>query len=190
MRHLLAYWYHFAIMFETLFILTTIDAGTRIARYLLQEILAHAYQPFSDAGWWPGVIITSLMVSASWGWMLLTGNVSTIWPMFGTTNQLLATIALALCTTFIIDWSGPRYALVTFIPFLFMLPTTVAAGLINIVANYLPRRDMQGYINAGLTVFMLVLVAIITFISVREWLRLLKAISKSKIVPCPRSLVS
>ena len=190
MRHLLAYWYHFAIMFEALFILTTIDAGTRIARYILQEILAHAYTPFGETGWWPGVIITSLMVSAAWGWMLLTGNVSTIWPMFGVANQLLATIALAIGTTFIIDWSGPRYALITFIPFLFMLPTTVVAALINITGIYLPRRDMQGYINAGLTVFILVLVAIITVISVKEWLRLVKELRESKVTPQPRDLVS
>jgi len=189
MRHLLAYWYHFAIMFEALFILTTIDAGTRIARYILQEILAHAYHPFGETGWWPGVILTSFMVSAAWGWMLLTGNVSTIWPMFGVANQLLATIALAIGTTFIIDWSGPRYALITFVPFLFMLPTTVAAAIINITDIYLPRHDTQGYINAGLTIFILALVIIITFISVKEWLRLVKALRESKVTPRPRNLV-
>ncbi|MFA7008599.1 MAG: carbon starvation protein A, partial [Elusimicrobiales bacterium] len=111
MKNLLSYWYHFAIMFEALFILTTIDAGTRVARYIAQEVLGKVYGPFARNDWWPGVFFTSILVCAAWGGMLLAGNISTIWPMFGVANQLLSAIALAIGTTFILKRSKARYAL-------------------------------------------------------------------------------
>ncbi len=174
LRHLLSYWYHFAIMFEALFILTTIDAGTRVARYLTQEVLGTVYKPFGDTGWWPGVFITSALVCAAWGGMLLAGNVTTIWPMFGVANQLLSAIALAIGTTFIMKRSKPVYGLITFVPFVFMLTTTAAAGVMNIFGNYLPRGDMQGYVNVALTVIMLVLACVITATSAASWIKILR----------------
>lgn len=174
MKHLLSYWYHFAIMFEALFILTTIDAGTRVARYILQEVLGNVYRPFAETDWWPGVIMTSVMISGAWGTMLFMGNVTTIWPMFGVANQLLSALALAVGTTFILKRGKPVYALVTFIPFLFMLATTVTAGIMNISGNYLPRHDFQGYLNVTLTAVMIVLVSIITVTSSHGWISLLK----------------
>jgi len=173
-KSLLSYWYHFAIMFEALFILTTIDAGTRVARYLTQEVLGVVYKPFARTDWWPGVFFTSALVCAAWGGMLLAGNITTIWPMFGVANQLLSAIALAIGTTFIMRRKKPVYALITFIPFLFMLGTTATAGVMNIFGNYLPRGDTQGYLNVGLTVIMLALACVITFTSAASWLKLLR----------------
>ena len=170
LKGLLSYWYHFAIMFEALFILTTIDAGTRVARYLTQEVLGKAYAPFARTDWWPGVFVTSAAVSAAWGGMLLAGNVTTIWPMFGVANQLLSAIALAIGTTFILKRAAkPAYALTTFLPFVFMLATTAAAGVMNIFGNYLKRGDMQGYVNVALTAVMLALALIITAASAASW---------------------
>jgi carbon starvation protein CstA len=100
---LMSYWYHFAIMFEALFILTIIDAGTRIARFVLQEALGKVYKPFGVTNWLPGNLITSLLVVFAWGYFVYTGSVSTIWPMFGTANQLLACLALAVGTSYIIN---------------------------------------------------------------------------------------
>ena len=103
LKNLMSYWYHFAIMFEALFILTTIDAGTRIARFILQESLGKFYKPFSRTTWLPGNLLASGIVVIFWGYFIYTGSVSTIWPMFGTANQLLATIALTIGTTYIIN---------------------------------------------------------------------------------------
>jgi carbon starvation protein len=174
LKALLSYWYHFAIMFEALFILTTIDAGTRVARYLTQEALGGLYKPFGRTDWWPGVFLTSALVCGAWGGMLLAGNISTIWPMFGVANQLLSAIALAIGTTFIMKRTKAVYALVTFVPFAFMFVTTVTAGVMNIYGNYLPRHDLQGYINIGLTVIMLALAATIACTCTASWVKLLR----------------
>ncbi|HNW45282.1 MAG TPA: carbon starvation protein A [Elusimicrobiales bacterium] len=178
MKGLLSYWYHFAIMFEALFILTTIDAGTRVARYLTQEMLGKVYAPFGRTDWWPGVFFTSALVCAAWGGMLLAGNVTTIWPMFGVANQLLSAIALAIGTTFIMKRAKPVYALVTFVPYVFMMATTAVAGVMNIFGNYLPRGDTQGYINVALTVIMLALACVITVTSAASWISILRARGK------------
>ena len=175
LKHLLSYWYHFAIMFEALFILTTIDAGTRVARYLTQEALGKIYAPLGRADWRPGVFFTSALVCGAWGGMLLAGNVTTIWPMFGVANQLLSAIALAIGTTFILKRTKAVYALVTFAPFVFMFSTTVTAGVMNIFGNYLPRHDAQGYINVALTVVMLALAAVIACASAVSWTGILRA---------------
>ncbi|MBI5624372.1 MAG: carbon starvation protein A [Elusimicrobia bacterium] len=175
MKHLLSYWYHFAIMFEALFILTTIDTGTRVARYVLQEILGTAWAPFKRTDWLPGSVLTTLVISGSWGGMVWMGNISTIWPMFGVANQLLATLALAVGTTYILRRSKPRYALCTLLPCVFMLATTLAAGALNIRDNYLPRGDFQGWLNAGLSVVMMLLVTYVAAISARSWLSVLRS---------------
>jgi carbon starvation protein len=175
LKALLSYWYHFAIMFEALFILTTIDAGTRVARYLTQEVLGTVYKPFGKTDWWPGVFFTSALVCAAWGGMLLAGNISTIWPMFGVANQLLSAIALAIGTTFIMKRTKPVYSLVTFVPYVFMMSTTAVAGVMNIFGNYLPRHDTQGYLNVGLTVVMLGLACVISCTSAGSWIKILRA---------------
>jgi carbon starvation protein len=128
MKGFMPYWYNFALMFEALFILTTIDAGTRVARFLLQELGSIVYKPLSKTAWLPGNIFTSFLVVIAWGYLIFSGSVSTIWPMFGVANQLLAAIALGIGTTIIVKSGKLKYAWVTFIPMLFMFATTLTAS--------------------------------------------------------------
>ena len=131
MRTLVGYWYHYAIMFEALFILTTIDTGTRVARYVLHELIGKAIPQFSNTRWLPGNLITTLVVCFSWSYLIFTGKHLTLWPMFGTANQLLATIALAVATTFLVNMGRVRYAWVTAIPMGFVGVTTVTAAFFH-----------------------------------------------------------
>ncbi|HTY13508.1 MAG TPA: carbon starvation protein A [Candidatus Omnitrophota bacterium] len=175
MKDLMGYWYHFAIMFEALFILTTIDAGTRVARYIAQDILGKFYKPLGDVKWMPGIIVTSAAVVAAWGYLVYNGDISTIWPMFGVANQLLATTALAIGTTIIMKNNRNKlYGLITFIPMLFMLATTVDAGIENIFGNYLPQQSFNGYLNAFLSAAMIGLVLIIIADSCVKWYAYIK----------------
>ncbi len=176
MNHLMSYWYHFAIMFEALFILTTIDAGTRVARFLLQEALGKRIKPFQRTDWLPGNLIASAVVVFAWAYFIYTGSVSTIWPMFGTANQLLATIALAIGTSFIINRGRIKYAWITILPMLFVGITTITAAILNIKNIYLPQavdpgKAVPGIINLTLTVIILVCVVIIFYNAVPGWIR-------------------
>ncbi len=128
MRGLMPYWYNFALMFEALFILTTVDAGTRVARFLLQEFGGLFYKPLARQAWLPGNIAMSAVVVVAWGYLIYSGSVSTIWPMFGVSNQLLAAIALGVGTTIIIKEGKIKYAWVTLIPMAFMFVTTFTAS--------------------------------------------------------------
>jgi carbon starvation protein len=128
MKGLMAYWYNFALMFEALFILTTVDTGTRVARFLLQELGRHVYQPLGRQRWMPGIIITSLVVVGAWAYLIHSGSISTIWPMFGVSNQLLSAIAFGVGTTVIIKSGKAKYAWTTFIPMIFMFTTTLTAS--------------------------------------------------------------
>ncbi|MFA5839732.1 MAG: carbon starvation protein A [Candidatus Margulisiibacteriota bacterium] len=170
MKSLMGYWYHFVIMFEALFILTTIDSGTRVARYISQDILGKIYRPLGDRKWLPGIILTSGLVVLAWGYLVYNGDISTIWPMFGVANQLLATTALIIGTTIILKSNRKKiYALVTFIPMLFMLVTTLTAGIENIFWNYLPQKSFNGKLNTFLSGVMLVLVVVIAVDSFVKW---------------------
>lgn len=180
MNHLMSYWYHFAIMFEALFILTTIDAGTRIGRFILQEALGKVYKPFQQTNWLPGNLITSGLIVFAWGYFIYTGSVSTIWPMFGTANQLLATIALAIGTSFIINRGRARYAWVTILPMLFVGVTTMTAAVLNIKNIYLPQLGTEstripGAINLVLTICIIICVFIIVFNAVPNWVRTIRS---------------
>jgi carbon starvation protein len=169
MKHLVSYWYHFAIMFEALFILTTVDTGTRVARYILQEILKIVHPKFGSSSWMPGVIISGGGVSFLWGYLVYNGDISTIWPLFGVANQLLATLALFIGTVFILRHSRRwAYGLITFIPAIFMAVTTFVAGVDNIFNNYLPKHNFQGSLKAVLSIVMLVLVVVIFFEAMRK----------------------
>jgi carbon starvation protein len=128
MRGLMPYWYNFALMFEALFILTTVDTGTRVARFLVQELGSRVYTPLARPRWLPGIMATSLLVVAAWGYLIYSGNISTIWPMFGVSNQLLAAIALGVGTTIIIKAGRARYAWTTALPMAFMFTTTLTAS--------------------------------------------------------------
>lgn len=116
MDQLTAYWYNFAIMFEAVFILTAIDAGTRVGRFFLQEMLGSVMPKFNDKNWIPGIIISSLLFTFAWGYLVYTGNVSSIWPLFGISNQLLAACGLIVCTTMLIRMNRGKYALCSAIP--------------------------------------------------------------------------
>lgn len=179
LKNLMSYWYHFAIMFEALFILTTIDTGTRIGRYILQESFGTIFKPFKNFNWVPGIIISSTLISIAWGYLLYFGSISTIWPIFGVSNQLLSVIALVIGTTFILKTSLKKiYGLITFIPFLFMFSVTFTAGILNIINIYLPNKSSTSRINLILTAIMLLLVLIISIDGIRNWIKILKAKNK------------
>jgi len=177
MKGLVSYWYHFAIMFEALFILTTVDTGTRVARFIVQEMLSPIYKPFGKGTWLPGVLITSFLVTYAWYYLIKGGTVGTIWPMFGIANQLLGVIALAIGTTYILHNSAKRiYALTTFIPFVFMAVTVLTSGVqytLRMLAG--PHVDPTGdYVKIALTIIMMALAIIVSSDCVLKWVRMLR----------------
>ena len=140
MDKLMSYWYHFAIMFEAVFILTLIDAGTRAGRFLLQEIAGKAFPRFNDHNWLPGMVVTGLVFTFMWGYLLYTGSIATIWPLFGISNQLLAACALIIVSTMLVRLGRRKYLWVTLPPGIAMAIITLWAGYINITVNYLPQK--------------------------------------------------
>ncbi|MDP4205804.1 MAG: carbon starvation CstA family protein, partial [Bacteroidota bacterium] len=177
MKSLIAYWYNFALMFEALFILTTIDAGTRVARFLLQDAIGDIYKPMKNYSWLPGTLITSAIVVLLWGSLIWTGSVSTIWPMFGISNQLLAGIALTVATSVLIKMKKIRYIWVTVIPMVFLLVVTLTASVLE-VTKYIgllkqPNLSHQLHItyvfNTILIAFMALLALVIVIDNVRKW---------------------
>ncbi|MFH0920818.1 MAG: carbon starvation protein A [Fibrobacterota bacterium] len=137
LKGLMAYWYNFALMFEALFILTTVDAGTRVARFLVQELFGKAVPALSpERKSMPGVFITSALVVAGWAYLIFSGSIATIWPMFGVSNQLLAGIALGVGTTLILKSGRPEYAWITAVPMAFMFVTTLTAAITLIARFY------------------------------------------------------
>lgn len=180
MQSLLAYWYHFAIMFEALFILTTIDSGTRVGRFLLQEFMGRAYAPFARTdNMLGGAIATSIMVF-SWGYFIYTGQIATIWPLFAVGNQLLASVALAVCTSILINMGRTKYIWVTLVPLLFLGTNTLYGGYLNITGNYYPlaigantARNTEGWILTICTTVMMTLAVIILGAAVQKWISVL-----------------
>jgi carbon starvation protein len=194
LRNLMSYWYHFAIMFEAVFILTIIDAGTRIGRFILQETFGKFYKPFAQPNWLPGNLAASSLIVFAWGYFIYTGTVATIWPMFGTANQLLAGIAFVIGTSYIINRGRARYAWVTIIPMIFVFTVTLTAGTENIMNIYYPQilvgsTMVQGIINLVLTSIIMICAISIFIDAVPKWIKVIQKkkelIIEPEIVPEP-----
>jgi carbon starvation protein len=175
MRSLMDYWYHFAIMFEAVFILTTIDSGTRIGRFVLQEFGGRVWKNFGRADFLPASLGATVLIVLAWGYFIWVGDVSTVWPMFGVANQLLAVVALAVASTLVINIGRAQYVWVTAVPCAFVTITTLTAGYKNIVDAFWPMAigdnpavNIQGWVNSICTVVMMVCAVIILFTTARR----------------------
>jgi len=191
-RAAMAVWYHFAIMFEALFILTTIDAGTRVGRFLVQDLLGLVWRPLGDTRSLAGNVGATALFVAAWGWFLYQGvvdplgGINSLWPIFGVANQLLAVIALALGTTVLIKMGKARYLWVTLLPLAWLLAVTMTAGWMKIFsadprlgflsganAASSPRQALNAHVDAAVTAVFLILVAVIVLANARVWWLLL-----------------
>jgi len=193
-KTLSALWYHFAIMFEALFILTTIDTGTRVGRFMLQEIVGHVWPQFGKTSWYPSVLLSSGLVCAGWGYFLYQGvvdplgGINALWPLFGISNQLLAAVALCVATTILIKMGRQRYAWVTLAPLAWIVVVTMTAGaqlvfsadpklgffarasaLAHAADSDAARRIINYHLDAWITLFFMAVVALLIFTSAREW---------------------
>jgi carbon starvation protein len=191
-RAALAVWYHFAIMFEALFILTTIDAGTRVGRFMVQDLMGLAWKPLGDTRSLAGNVAATALFVGAWGWFLYQGvidplgGINSLWPIFGVANQLLAVIALALGTTVLIKMGKARHMWVTLLPLAWLLAVTMTAGWMKIfspdprlgflsaaAAASLPRQAFNAHVDAAVTAVFLILVAVIVAANARVWWLLL-----------------
>jgi carbon starvation protein len=204
-QHLLALWYHFAIMFEALFILTTVDTGTRVGRFMLQELGGHVWAPLGRTSWYPSIILSSAMVVAGWGYFLIQGvldplgGINSLWPLFGISNQLLASVALCVGTTLIIKYRKARAVWVTLVPLAWLLTVTLTASWqkifspdrrLGFLADASALRDeiaaglvdpgrgarliFNDYLNAIVAGIFVVIVLAVVSSSVREWVHILR----------------
>lgn len=188
----MAIWYHFAIMFEALFILTVLDAGTRAARFMLQDALGHLWRPLGRTGWYPSILSTSALIVGAWGYFLWQGvkdplgGINSLWPLFGIANQLLATVALCVATTIIIKMGRARYAWVTLMPMAWLVAVTFTASWHKVfdanprlgflahartVTN--ARLIFNDHLDAWFTGVLILMVTLILFESAKEWVRVL-----------------
>jgi carbon starvation protein len=175
MAGLMAYWYQFALVFEALFILTTIDTGTRVARYLIQEMAGRLYPPFRRFNWLPGVLCSSGFVVGAWAYLIGTGSISTIWPMFGAANQLLGMLALCIGTTVLIKMRKSSYLWITALPMLFIGVVTLTASyemfwmFLRKAAASAAEDAVALYLDAVLVAVVALLGLIVLSDSMRQW---------------------
>jgi carbon starvation protein len=201
---LMALWYHFAIMFEALFILTTVDTGTRVGRFMLQELAGQIWRPLGRTSWYPSTLLASALVVAGWGYFLVQGvldplgGINSLWPLFGISNQLLASVALCVGTTLIIKSGKARYSWVTLLPLAWLLAATLTAGWQKTFADdprlgFLAHAAVIGQqmasgeitatlgrrlifndrLDAALTLTFMVITVLVLLSSAREWLLIL-----------------
>ncbi len=177
LRAMWKYWYHFAIMFEALFILTTIDTGTRIGRFLLQEVGGKMVHPkLGETGWWPGAIMSTLLIVMAWAYFINANSMAAIWPMFGVANQMLAVIALAIVSAYLVNEGRAKYLWVTLIPMAFVMTTTSTAAITMLIGQLdtfrtqwsnVQRIDSKLLINSlvqGLLIFSMLACTIVVIV--------------------------
>jgi carbon starvation protein len=208
----IGFWYHFAIMFEALFILTIIDAGTRVGRFMLQDLLSHVAPPLGRMTWMPGVVATSALVVSAWGYFLIQGvrdplgGINSLWPLFGIANQLLAGIAFCVATTILLKMHGAKYAWITFAPLVWLMAVTFTAGWQKIFSplpavGFLAQADQlaaagaaspatrilifNARLDAAVCGILMVLVTVILIDSARVWVGVLRGTRDARVSESP-----
>jgi len=207
----MALWYHFAVMFEALFILTVLDAGTRVARFMIQDAFGHIYKPLSRTSWYPSILATSALIVAAWGYFLWQGvkdplgGINSLWPLFGIANQLLATVALCVATTIIIKMHRTRYAAVTLVPLIWLVAVTFSASWHKVFdpnprVGFLAQARVLGgasatpptarlifnnRLDAAVTAALVLMVALVLIESVRDWISVLRGRKEARIKESP-----
>jgi len=207
----MAIWYHFAVMFEALFILTVLDAGTRVARFMIQDALGHVYKPLGRTSWYPSILGTSALIVAAWGYFLWQGvrdplgGINLLWPLFGIANQLLATVSLCVATTIIIKMHRARYAAVTLVPLAWLVAVTFTAAWqkafdANPRVGFLAqaralaagpatsataRLIFNNRLDAAVTIVLVLMVALVLIESARQWIGVLSGKSESRVKETP-----
>jgi len=208
---LMALWYHFAIMFEALFILTILDAGTRVARFMVQDALGHVYKPLGRTSWYPSILATSGLIVAAWGYFLWQGvkdplgGINSLWPLFGIANQLLATVAVCVATTIIIKMHRAKYAAVTLVPLAWLVAVTFTASWHKVfdanprvgflaqarvlatgpMTSETTRVIFNNRLDAAVTGVLVVMVTLVLVESARQWVGILTGAREERVKESP-----
>jgi carbon starvation protein len=207
---LMAIWYHFAIMFEALFILTVLDAGTRVGRFMIQDALGHIWKPLGRTSWYPSILLNSGLIVAAWGYFLWQGvkdplgGINSLWPLFGIANQSLATVALCVATTIFIKMGKARYAPVTLVPLAWLVLVTFTASyhkvfdpnprigflsharqLAQAAAPGSARLIFNDQLDAVVTGVLTLLITVIVLEAAREWIRVLSGQKQAQVKEAP-----
>jgi carbon starvation protein len=210
-ERVMALWYHFAVMFEALFILTVLDAGTRVARFMVQDALGHLYKPLGRTSWYPSILATSGLIVATWGYFLWQGvkdplgGINSLWPLFGIANQLLATVALCVATTIIVKMHRAKYAAVTLVPLAWLVAATFTASWHKVFdpsprIGFLAQASVlaagpatvasaklifNNRLDAAVTALLVIMVALVLIESGRQWIGVLRGRDEVRVKESP-----